>query len=309
MVRLKTKIREASNIYLIKMMQINSDYDGDGELFFISDSRLGSLLFRLAALLNIQDKNKSFKIVQSNISLWECDIYNYDWNSIFQKNIIDHISERSENEYDVSVREDRSISRGKKYQELPIFPRKKVLYDISCYSYEYFKDIDIHNYFIFKDKIIDYIREKYDDLLKCETVSIHVRRTDYLSSKFRKTLWSCSNRYYETALSMLKGIEKVVVFSDDIEWCKKNFRGNKFVFIEGESQYVDLCLMSFLKNNIIPNSAFGWWGAYLNRNKNKRVICPEYYHRRNPEDEEVYLNRKYLYPDSWTTIDNRENKK
>jgi hypothetical protein len=104
---------------------------------------------------------------------------------------------------------------------------------------------------------------------------------------------------------MLEDIEKVVVFSDDIEWCKKNFKGNNFVFIDGESRYADMCLMSFLHNNIIGISNYGWWGAYLNQNKDKTVIFPEYYYKYIREKEDAYFNKKYFYPDSWTLIDNR----
>jgi hypothetical protein len=297
------KTKEASNIHVIEIN--DTDYDGEEESFFHSYGRLGNQLFHIAAMLNIQDKNKSFKTTYIGVSLDNNRACIYDWGNIFKKNIVDHCSERLDNEYDVVVKETRRISNGRIYQELPVFPRKRVLYNIACYSYKYFEDLDIHNYFIFKDKIVDHIQEKYSDLLKYKTASIHVRRGDYLSEEWINTLWHCSNKYYKTALSMLEGIEKVAVFSDDIEWCKKNFKGNKFVFIEGESDYVDLCLMSFIQNNIIANSTFSWWGAYLNQNKDKRVICPEYYFKNIPEQEDAYFNKKYLYPDSWTPIDNR----
>jgi len=300
---LKIRIKEASNLYATKIE--DTDYEGEGELSFLPHGRLGNQLFRLAAMLNIQDKNKSFKIAPSSIGLDRRVVSIYDWNHIFKKNMVDHYLERSKDEYDVVVHEIRKKLSGKIYKEIPVFPRKRVLYDIACFSDKYFKDINIHSYFTFNDKITDYIREKYGDLLKYKTASIHVRRGDYISENLKNKFWHCSNKYYEIALSMLEGIEKVVVFSDDIEWCKKNFEGNNFVFIEGESQYVDMCLMSFLHNNIIANSTFSWWGAYLNRNKDKTVICPLYYFKYLPQEEDAYLNKKYLYPESWIKVDNR----
>jgi hypothetical protein len=63
--------------------------------------------------------------------------------------------------------------------------------------------------------------------------------------------------------------------------------------------------MSSLHDNITAISNFGWWGAYLNQNKDKRVICPAYYYKKFSEEEDSYFNKKYFYPDSWEPIDNR----
>ena len=70
--------------------------------------------------------------------------------------------------------------------------------------------------------------------------------------------------------------KKYLIFSDDLEWCKENFDfiENK-VIIEGNTDYQDLYLMSLCKNNIICNSTFSWWGAWLNKNDKKIVIAPE----------------------------------
>jgi hypothetical protein len=70
--------------------------------------------------------------------------------------------------------------------------------------------------------------------------------------------------------------KKYLIFSDDPEWCKQNFNFiEDKVIIEGNQDYLDLYLMSFCKNNIISNSTFGWWGAWLNKNIGKKVIIPE----------------------------------
>ena len=108
--------------------------------------------------------------------------------------------------------------------------------------------------------------------LKEKTVSIHVRRGDYVRKQMYHPL--CSMNYYERAMSLFTDV-KFLVFSDDIEWCKQNFKGNQFVFSEGNSEGEDIALMSMCDHNIIANSSFSWWGAYLNKNKSKKVIVPK----------------------------------
>jgi hypothetical protein len=80
----------------------------------------------------------------------------------------------------------------------------------------------------------------------------------------------------------MKAIKKMpkdsvfLIFSDDIQWCKENFPDmpEKFRFIEGNKDYEDLYIMSHCKNNIIANSSFSWWGAWLNSNLEKTIIAP-----------------------------------
>ena len=66
------------------------------------------------------------------------------------------------------------------------------------------------------------------------------------------------------------------IFSDDIEWCENQFTDwGKVTFIDGLNDRESLQLMSKCKHNIIANSSFSWWGAYLNENVNKIVCCPD----------------------------------
>ena len=88
-----------------------------------------------------------------------------------------------------------------------------------------------------------------------------------------------------------------LIFSNDIEWCKKNFIGNQFIFIEGEKDYIDLWLMSLCKNNIIANSSFSWWGAWLNTNSDKKVITPK-----NWFGPAINHSTQDLIPEKWFMI-------
>jgi len=131
-----------------------------------------------------------------------------------------------------------------------------------------------------------------------ELVSVHVRRGDYLDSSIHLNL---PVSYYDKAFSFFKEDEyKFVMFSDDIEWCKKNFTGKKnIIFSDNTSPYVDMCSMSLCDHNIIANSAFSFWGAILNKNVNKKVVCPTKFLK--DDDVIKYLNYNW-YPDNWLAL-------
>ena len=121
---------------------------------------------------------------------------------------------------------------------------------------------------------------------------IHIRRSDYV--KRPEYHYNLSLDYFEEALSYFKD-EPVLVFSDDIEWCKEQemFAPDRFSFSETGDRlplnsflsnqhytegalipYYDLCLMTLCNGGIISNSSFGWWGAWLQSNRTRPIICP-----------------------------------
>lgn len=111
----------------------------------------------------------------------------------------------------------------------------------------------------------------------CESVSIHVRRGDYVGNRDYEV---CTLEYYQNAINFFeKQFTKAVffVFSDDPSWVKNNLKfKNDFVVVSGNScnENEELLLMSNCKCNIISNSSFSWWAAWLNNNLNKKVIVP-----------------------------------
>ena len=115
-------------------------------------------------------------------------------------------------------------------------------------------------------------KEKYGDF--SDYTSIHVRRGDYL--KLSEYHYNLTMDYYKQCISSFDTEkEKFLIFSNDIEWCKDNFKFLKNVqFSRCEEDWEDIVLMSTCKNNIIANSSFSWWGAWLNENSNKKVIAP-----------------------------------
>lgn len=134
-----------------------------------------------------------------------------------------------------------------------------------------------------------------------EIVSLHIRRGDYLKNPLFKGLTELN--YYRDAIIKIMSqanIDKFIVFSNDIEWCKKNIIpicDGKCVFVDwnkGEDSFRDMQLMSLCNHNIIANSSFSWWGAWLNQNPDKIVIAPKkWINRISPTD---------IVPKSWLKI-------
>lgn len=118
----------------------------------------------------------------------------------------------------------------------------------------------------------------YEKLKNKDSVSVHVRRGDYLKDESISSI--CDTEYYKEAIKLCqKRIDDpvFVFFSDDIKWCRENFHNLKAVFVDwnaGLESYRDMQMMSLCSHNIIANSTFSFWGAWLNNNMEKIVIAP-----------------------------------
>ena len=131
-----------------------------------------------------------------------------------------------------------------------------------------------------------------EPIKKSNSVSLHVRRGDYLNLKNINVL---DVDYYMKAVEYIrKNVEKPTffIFSDDLDWCKKSLG-----FLDGciyvdrtQTEIDDLKLMSFCRHNIIANSSFSWWGAWLNQNPNKTVIAPKGWLLNDPDSSNVILS-------------------
>ena len=174
-------------------------------------------------------------------------------------------------------------------------------------SEKYFYDI--------RDILLNELTLKFDpdrdnkkhlkDIINSESVSIHVRRGDYVKNPHTRAYHGiCSLDYYKRALKKIGSLvenPKYYVFSDDPDWTKENLKiKGKVVFIINNSnkEYEDLRLMRACKHNIIANSTFSWWGAWLGEYKNKIVIAPEKWFLTKEN------NYKDIVPDRWLKIPN-----
>lgn len=146
---------------------------------------------------------------------------------------------------------------------------------------------------------VTYLREKYSILTKLPTVSIHVRRGDYVDNQ--DSYVPTTIDYVKKSRERFSDMYTFVYFSDDIEWCRENMTmSDRDVFIEGETDVMDMYLMSMMHHNIISNSTFSWWAAYLNNNKTKTVIAPKTWYGQKMSDWHI----DDLIPPQWTMIDN-----
>jgi hypothetical protein len=152
-----------------------------------------------------------------------------------------------------------------------------------------------------KSELIDQFRPRVsfalpDIFSQKNTVAVHVRRTDYLVNERYGVL---SMDYYNKAMQFFK--TKIfnpifIIFSDDLEWCKKNMLDDNLFYFEDSkfsADYFQLYFMSNCSHNIIANSSFSWWSAWLNSNKQKIIVRPQ-----NPFLDNKLFNENY-YPESW----------
>jgi hypothetical protein len=172
-------------------------------------------------------------------------------------------------------------------------------------SERYFKDIEstIRGDFILKNPLSKNALEIYSQIKNTNSISVHIRRGDYVTDPSTNDFHGvCSIDYYKRAQEILKNIVSsphFFVFSDDIEWVKKNitFCGPVF-FVSGcrIPDYEEITLMSYCKHHIVANSSFSWWGAWLNPSREKIVIAPKKWF--NNSD----INTSDLVPKSWNMI-------
>lgn len=175
-------------------------------------------------------------------------------------------------------------------------PKNNVLIDGFFQSEKYFKHNreTIIKTFDFKNNIS--LPNKYKELLDNKCTSIHVRRGDYV--KYPNLHPTQSLEYYLNSIYLLSHKTDIfLVFSDDINWCKENLKIDNAVYIEKEKDYIELYLMSLCDNNIISNSSFSWWGAWLNEKEDKTVIGPEKWF-----GNDIKHNTGDIIPEDWIKL-------
>ena len=150
---------------------------------------------------------------------------------------------------------------------------------------KYFSSIEttIRQEYSFKDKPDSMNELMLEKIGQDNSVSLHIRRGDYITSPVASTHHGvCSLEYYQKAVERIQEANPslhIFVFSDDITWAKENLKfEHKMTFADhnlGNKHYEDLRLMSHCQHHILANSTFSWWGAWLNTNPNKIVIAPK----------------------------------
>lgn len=219
---------------------------------------------------------------------------------------------------DKSIKKDNTTNLILKWTQKIILKllSEKTMYSISDILLKYNLPVYINGYFqsekYFKDsrdilldeftltKELGVEAKKIKNIIeKSEAVCLNVRRGDYLRPDYIKIYGTCSTEYYNKAIEYIKNKIKnpiICVFSDDPEWVKKEFNIENVVFAGNDllKDYEQMYLMSLCKHNIVANSSFAWWGAWLNQNPNKIIIAPQkWFNIDSPPD---------IVPESWVRV-------
>lgn len=137
----------------------------------------------------------------------------------------------------------------------------------------------IKRVFQFKHKLTENEKIKYEKIFKENSVSVHVRRGDFLKQEKDRKFDLCQKEYYHQAMRIIE--ERIenpmyVFFTDDSEYVEKEYSAIKNkIIVKGNKDYIDMQLMSCCKHNIIANSTFSFWAAFLNKNTDKIVVVPK----------------------------------
>lgn len=167
------------------------------------------------------------------------------------------------------------------------------------------KDILLKQFIMTQDKsnyTIDIEKQIISSKRSC---SLHVRRGDYLSSqKALKVHGLCDMDYYKKAINILNdkfSDMTYFVFSDEMAWVKENLKIENAIYVDAQEErmpHEDIYLMSVCNHNIIANSSFSWWSAWLNQNEEKIVIAPNRWFA----DDRMQEQAKDIIPQSWVKI-------
>ena len=245
--------------------------------------RLGNQIFQMALLHAVRERHGyDFYLPPHGEALWEC--FDLDIPCAGPEPTHEFHEEHGSCNYDPRVFDQPDATAYRGYFQ----------------SYRYLEDC--------KSSLVRSLRFKSDHRARSEAmlyayrrryrrplVSLHVRRTEYLLSEDK---WGnlAKDGYYERAMALVGDDVTYLVFSDDLEWCRNYFDIEVVEFPEVDD-YTTLCLMTGCDVNIIANSSFSWWGAYLN--PNTEVIAPRRWWRalEPPNDRQ-----DDIVPPGWRTI-------
>ena len=299
-------------------------------VFIYMNGGIGNLLFKYAAGLGLAARlNVPLKLDKSyyHEQHYAGDKLNDFFDIPYFANILENIFNISANESTESelayFRHSLSrkvLERLKPYYKRRIFREQRFSYDPNFFkanpnvlikgnwqSEKYFNHITplLKKELTFKKPIQEKNKLFVDQINQGISVSLHIRRGDYLNHPVsKKVLGALPIGYYQNSVKHLQatinGKIQLYIFSDDIMWVKSNLHLTAdTIFIDESFNLTDadeMYLMSQCKHNIIANSSFSWWGAWLNNNPGKIVIAPKNWFNQGPKDTQDLL------PEEWIKI-------
>ncbi|WP_170000227.1 alpha-1,2-fucosyltransferase [Campylobacter sp. RM9328] len=277
---------------------------------------LGNQMFGYAYAKALQQKGYEVKIDISAFETYklhggyqldkyyiDLDYSTKDENNRFYKNTIFHkVLKRLRIDFFKIIREN-SLLFDKKLLEI----KDNRYLDGYFQCEKYFKDIRevVLKQFTINQEFSNYTKDVEKKILNSQnSCSIHIRRGDFVNNNNILIHGACSIEYYNKSMRYLE--DKIAnisyfVFSDDIEWVKNNLSIQNGIYIDCKKKRIpheDIYLMSLCNHNIIANSTFGWWGAWLNQNKNKIVVAPKIWFA----DKKLQEQSKDIVCEEWIKI-------
>lgn len=153
--------------------------------------------------------------------------------------------------------------------------------------------------FAMPDVIEQSLNSKYSEWINRPFVCINVRRGDFLKLPHRFTI--CSKSYFKKAMNLIGRDSLFVCVSDDIPWCKRHIKGANIYYADKNKTILeDLYVQTFAQHNIMSNSSFSWWGAFLNFHEGKTVYYPKPWF--GPHNS--WQDTSNLCPTEWIALEN-----
>ena len=265
---------------------------GPSEIGGIHYFGLANQMFQIATTLSYA-KDNSLKAVFPELKNKKYGSYT---NNIFRK--------LNTEEYDEKSIEVEFTQPDFRYTKIPV--SKNIRLSGYFQSEKFFRHNRelIINSFEPQKETLEYIKKKYNTLLD-DSIAVHLRFGDYKKIQDHHPLISKTN-YYENILEK-NNRTNILIFSDEINKAKrvKAFKKKSVHFIDGETEIVDLFLMSMCSDNAIANSSFSWWSAWLSNNAEKTIYYPEVWFGPAKND----FNTKDLIPESWIKVESSKIKK
>lgn len=277
---------------------------------------LGNQMFQYAYAKALQQKGYDLKIDISEFDTYklhggyQLDKYNIDLLSssekenskFYSKNIFLKILVKLKI-FNINLIQEKSLLFDKTLLELN--DEKYINGYFQCENY--FKDIRniLLKQFEINQTITNYSMKIEKMILDSQnSCSMHIRRGDYINNQNISIHGVCSLNYYKKAINIVNSNFnniKFFIFSDDIIWVKENLKIENSVYLDSKEKRIpheDIYLMSICQHNIIANSSFSWWGAWLNQNNNKNVIAPKEWFA----SDKMQKKAQDIIPEQWIKV-------
>jgi hypothetical protein len=193
------------------------------------------------------------------------------------------------------IRKAWTVEHNAFHYEPIVVPKTPLIISGNSYyqSEKYFDSAVAHEMFGPSSSTLAKIKGLYPDIH--DSVSVHVRRGDYLTAPDAHPILPLS--YYNKCAELL-GPQRYLIFTDDRAWCTRHMKLPNSTIMTGLTDWESLHAMSLCSHHIVANSSFSWWGAYLDRSDTKRVLAPSVWFGPRLKN----LNTSDLIPQSWEII-------